>query len=115
MNDDDTPDPTDCFTYWTPSTASKIDRFYVPLTGPATVQWVIMIEPSDESDHQRVSLVLAHSGLNAPARRMARPVQYPIHSQHPARVQQALMTELIDRNVGTIQLRVYGMIRSFSV
>ena len=27
MNDEDTPDPTDCFTYWTPSTASKIDRF----------------------------------------------------------------------------------------
>ena len=30
INEEEPPDPTDYFTYWTKSTASRIDRFYAP-------------------------------------------------------------------------------------
>ena len=56
-------------------------------------------EPFVECDHQRVSLVLAQSQLNAPAIRSVRTVQCPIPSQNLARVHQALLSKMIDRNV----------------
>ncbi|TDH67158.1 uncharacterized protein CCR75_007856 [Bremia lactucae] len=81
--DDDPPKPTDFLTYWTKSTASSIDRFYVPRGWASLVQWVEVIEPAVESDHLRVSLILGRGALNAPESR-----------RNP------LLSELIDRNVG---------------
>ena len=52
------------------------------------------------SDHQQVSLVLAQSALKYSTTRSMRPIQYPISSHHPEWVQQALLSDLIDRNVG---------------
>ena len=52
-DDDDRPEPTEFFTYWTNSAASRIDRFYVPLQKTATIQWVKVTDPSVESDHQQ--------------------------------------------------------------
>ena len=42
---DEALDPTDYFTYWGPDSASCIDRFYVPQSWAAEVQWVSMVEP----------------------------------------------------------------------
>ena len=37
-DDEDPPEPTEFFTYWTKSTANRIDRFYLPLGWTSTVQ-----------------------------------------------------------------------------
>ena len=55
-DDNDVPDPTDYFTYWARDTASRIDRFYVPQSWAAIVQWVSVEEPSVPSDHQCAQL-----------------------------------------------------------
>ena len=99
--DDDPHELTEFFTYWTKSTASRIDRFYVPLQWTASVQWVEVTEPAVASDHQRVSLILAQDALNDSTTRSVLPIQYPISSQHPEWVRQALLSELNDRNVGS--------------
>ena len=57
-DDDEVLAPTDFFTYWGPNTASRIDRFYVPQSWAAVVQWVSVDEPNVQSDHQRVRLHL---------------------------------------------------------
>ncbi|ETI48834.1 hypothetical protein F443_07200 [Phytophthora nicotianae P1569] len=43
---------TEYFTYWGPEAASRIDRFYVPASWTAKVQWLSVLEPTTPSDHQ---------------------------------------------------------------
>ena len=64
------------------------------------MQWVEVTDPAVASDHQRVPLILAQGALNDSTTRSVRPIQYPISSQHPEWVRQALLSELIDRDVG---------------
>ena len=113
-DDDDPPEPTDFFTHWTKSTASRIDRFYVPLQWTASVQWVEVTEPAVASDHQRVSLILAQGALNDSTNRSVCPIQYPISSSIRSGSSRCYCRNLSIEMWGEPHLRVQGMIR-FSV
>jgi exonuclease III len=60
--DAEQPEPTNFFPFWAPEAASRLDRFYVPQTWTAQVQYVAVDEPEAASDHQRVSLHWKDSG-----------------------------------------------------
>ena len=91
VNDSDSDDFEDHFTYWAGERASRIDRFYVPATWAGSFQWVETRISSNPSDHQEVVLCLRNP---CRPRRRARhcPMMYPIKSSHPDLV----ITELVE-------------------
>jgi exonuclease III len=95
---------TDFFTWWGPETASRIDRFYVPVTWTAKVQWVSVEEPAMHSDHQKVQLHFRDDTSRSRSKARKRGVAYPIKAARQDRIHSKRMQELIaghhSRHVG---------------
>jgi exonuclease III len=69
INADDEDEGTESithFTYWGPEVASRIDRFYLPVSWTSKVQWIEAAEPAASSDHQRVRLHYREPGTSRP-------------------------------------------------
>lgn len=99
-DEDEDPEPASFYTYWGPEAASRIDRFYVPRIWTARVQWVIVEEPPEASDHQRVRLNFTDSLTESRRRPGTRVVTYPIRTAHPGSVQAGLLEELRTEGIG---------------
>ncbi|KAE8993447.1 hypothetical protein PR001_g20671 [Phytophthora rubi] len=98
--DEERVEPTEFYTYWGPEAASRLDRFLVPLTWTAQVQWIMVAEPRIPSDHQRVRLHLRKEEKPKDKQRRRRGVVYPIQSSRPEKVRDELIQDLMDVGIG---------------
>ncbi|OWZ11785.1 hypothetical protein PHMEG_00015143 [Phytophthora megakarya] len=91
-------DPLQHYTFWRKDGASRLDRFYVKGEPMLVTQWVDVLNPAHDSDHQEVRLELA-TGTPQSRIHSMKPY-YPIRSGRPQRIRdkiEANLVPLLDR------------------
>ncbi|ETL78363.1 hypothetical protein L917_20821, partial [Phytophthora nicotianae] len=89
--------PLHHYTFWRKDGASRLDRFYVKGEAFNATQWVDVVDPAHDSDHQELRIVIkTKTDLN----RIRTRIYYPIQSGRPQRVQAKIeehLTILLDQ------------------